>query len=238
MKQPQRFAGPSTEEALFAAAFAAALAIASSGGACSTSPLQPGSTGTAGTGGDSGGTGGGATTGSGGTGVSGSGGAAGSSCAVTHRTTPVSCPQSVASSHASLHERRRLHGRCRVCSHRALHPVRRTDAVFVRHVPVRRRLRRQTGDCLCQGQWQRLLHGVARQRLPLGQLSGRQRLSRERLCSPSVGFGAAFYGYVGYYCQTPQDQCRCDSDCASPLPSCAYNPEIGAWACASFGGAG
>ncbi len=139
--------------------------------------------------------------------------------------------------HAGLHQRRRLHGLDVMGSHRALHPVRRADAVFLRHVPVRRRLRRPTGDCLCQGQWHVYSHASPGNAC----LSGNCRDDSDcpgTVCAPSVGFGAAFFGYVGYYCQTPRDQCRCDADCASPLPSCAYNPEIGAWACASFGGAG
>ena len=221
----------------FAAAFAAALAIASGGGACSTSPLQPGSTGTAGTSGDSGGTGGGGTTGSGGTGVSGSGGAAGSSCAVMHRATPVACPQSVASSMQACTSDAdcvgvagyAATGRCipfngqTLCSY--------DDCVSDDDCGA------SPAVCLCEGQWSvysKVSPGNACR-------SGNCRTDSDcpgTACSPSVGFGAAFYGYNGYYCHTPQDQCQCDSDCASPLPSCAYNPEIGAWACASFGPAG
>ena len=127
--------------------------------------------------------------------------------------------------HAGLHQRRRLHGLDGMASHRALHPVRRADAVFLRHVPFRRRLRRPTGDVSLQGAVACLLR-----RAPGNAcLSGNCRDDSDcpgTVCAPSVGFGAAFYGYVGYYCQTPRDQCRCDADCASPLPSCAYNPRL------------
>ncbi len=216
-------------KALYAGAFAAALAIASGGGACSTSTLQPGSTGTAATSGDSGSSGGG---------TSGGGGAAGSSCAaVTHRETSVVCTPSVASA-------------MQICTSDA-------DCVGVSGfsaaghcIPFDGQMLcsydtcfsdEQCGAspavCLCAGQWH-VFAGVS----PGNTCrTGSCRTDSDcpgALCSPSVGFGAAFYGYVGDYCHTAQDQCRCDSDCASPLPSCAYNPEIGAWACASFGGAG
>jgi hypothetical protein len=172
--------------------------------------------------------------------MAGSGGACNtkeSSCVVTHRTTPASCPQSVASAMQACTSDADCTGlqlwpatgRCipfggqMLCSYDTCLS---DDDCGAR-----------PATCLCQGQWHVYSHASPGNAC----LSGNCRDDSDcpgTVCAPSVGFGGAFYGYVGYYCQTPQDQCRCDSDCSSPLPSCAYNPEIGAWACASFGGAG
>jgi len=213
-----------------AGAFAAALAIAG-GGACSSSTL-PGATGAAGT---SGGGTGGTTAGSAGTSGGGSG-TGGSSCVVTHRVESVSCPQSVAST-------------MQACTSDA-------DCVGVagfsatgRCIPFNGQMLCSydtcTGDsdcgagpavCLCAGQW----HVFSAVSPGNACRSGNCRVDSDcpgTLCSPSVGFGATFYGYVGTYCHTPQDQCRCDSDCPGP-GSCAYNPAVGIWACASYGPAG
>jgi hypothetical protein len=218
---------------LFAAMSAAALALASGGGACSTSTLQPFSTGTAGTGGsgDTGATTGGA----GGTGVGGSSGAAGSSCAAVHRA-PGACPQSVASPNQQA---------CTSdaeCVGSAMYQATGRCIPFNGQMLCSYDTCLSDDDCggspavcLCGGQW-RVYSAVS----PGNACrTGNCRTDNDcsgTVCSPSVGSGAAFYGYIGYYCHTPQDQCRCDSDCATG--SCAYNPEIGAWACASFGGAG
>ena len=235
MRRPNDSQAHPGRQLLFAAVSVAALAIASAGGACGTSTLQPGSTGTAGTHGDTGGSG--DEGGSGGTGTGGSGGAAGSSCAAVHRATPAACPQSVAST-------------MQTCASDA-------DCGGVPTYPATGRCIPFNGQmlcsydtclsdddcgaspavCLCEGQW----HVWSAVSPGNACRTGNCRTDSDcpgTACSPSVGFGAAFYGYVGYYCQTPRDQCRCDSDCASPAGSCAYNPEIGAWACASFGVAG
>ena len=90
--------------------------------------------------------------------------------------------------------------------------------------------------CLCEGQWFVYSHQSPGNTCRSGNCRDDSDCPGT-ICSPSVGFAATFYGYVGYYCHTPQDQCHCDADCGGQL-SCAYNPEIAAWACASFGGAG
>jgi hypothetical protein len=91
--------------------------------------------------------------------------------------------------------------------------------------------------CLCQGQW-RVWSAVG----PGNACrSGNCRDDSDcpgSVCSPSPAFGGSFYGWVGYYCHTPQDQCHCDADCSGANGYCDYNPEIAAWACANFGGAG
>jgi hypothetical protein len=84
--------------------------------------------------------------------------------------------------------------------------------------------------CLCQGQW-RAFSAVSP-----GNACGPSNCRVDSdcsgtLCSPSVGFGASFYGVVGYYCRTPQDQCHCDGDC-SVGGYCAYNPTTAFWSCA------
>ena len=241
-------ATPRTKLLLFSAALATALGMAAGGGACSSSTL-PGSPGTGGsagsstTSGDAGSpapSGDAGTTGAAGAGVggtTGSGGGAGSSCVVTHRATPAACPPSVASTMQT----------CQVD----------TDCTGLAGFPATGHCVAVNGQklcsydtclsdddcgarpaiCLCEGQW----HVYSAASPGNTCRSGTCRDDSDcpgTACSPSVGFGAVFYGFVGAYCHTPNDQCRCDSDCASPTPSCAYNPEIGAWACASFGPAG
>ena len=204
-----------------AAAFGAALAIAAGGGACSSSALQAGSPGAAGT--------------SGGT-TGGSGGAAGTGCAV-HRAALTACPQSVASTMQACTTDADCTGvtgfsavgRCILFNGQMLcsYDTCASDDDCGASPAV----------CLCEGQW----HVYSAVSPGNACRTGNCRVDSDcpgSICSPSVGFGATFYGYVGYYCHTPQDQCRCDSDCASPTSSCAYNPASGAWACASFGGAG
>jgi hypothetical protein len=231
MSRPDDSQAHPGRQLLFAVVSAAALALASAGGACGTSPLQPGSTGTAGTHGDTGGTGGTGDTG----GTAGTRGTAGSSCTVVRRPTSVACPQSVASTKQTCASDAdcggvmmySATGRCipfngqMLCSYDTCLSDDDCGA--------------SPAVCLCEGQWH-VFSGVS----PGNACrSGNCRTDSDcpgTACSPSVGFGATFYGYVGYYCQTPKDQCRSDCDC--PTGSCAYNPEIGAWACASFGGAG
>jgi hypothetical protein len=202
---------------LFAAALASALGLAA-GAACSSSPLQPGSPGTAG-----------ASAGSGGT-----AGAAGSSCVQTVRA---ACTQTAATVTQTCQTDADcagingfvIAGHCLAfggqmqCSY--------DTCVSDDDCGAR------PATCLCQGQW----HVYAGASPGNACRSGNCRDDSDclgTLCSPSVSFGASFSGYAGYYCHTAQDQCHCDADCASPLPSCAYNPEIAAWACASFGPAG
>jgi hypothetical protein len=94
--------------------------------------------------------------------------------------------------------------------------------------------------CLCQGDWS-VWSGVA----PGNNCAtGTCRDDSDcpgSVCSPSVAPEGVFYGLVGYFCHTPKDQCQCDEECAARDPavsSCAYNPQIGAWACSNRGGAG
>ena len=219
---------------LCAVALACALSSAVGAGGCSSSTL-PNSPGTAGARAGSNGAGGGAPGGSGGTG-SGGGGAAGTSCA-THRATPVSCPQSVASTMQTCQSDAdcggvmmfTTPGRCvsfngqMQCSYDTCLS---DDDCGAR-----------PATCVCAGQWFVYSHVAPGNGCKTGNCRDDGDCAGSG-CAPSVGFGATFYGYVGYFCHTPQDQCRCDADCTSPLSSCAYNPEIGAWACASFGPAG
>ena len=140
-----------------------------------------------------------------------------------HRATPVACPQSVASS-------------MQACTSDA-------DCVGValfaatgRCIPFNGQMLcsydgclsdddcgASPAVCLCEGQWS------VYSKVSPGNIcrSGNCRTDSDcpgGACSPSVGFGATFYGYRGYYCHTPQDQCQCDSDCASPLRRARTTP--------------
>jgi hypothetical protein len=48
-------------------------------------------------------------------------------------------------------------------------------------------------------------------------------------CSPTFGSDNGVLFIEGYYCHTPKDQCRDDSDC--PFKHCSYSPEAGTWTC-------
>jgi Cys-rich repeat protein len=55
-------------------------------------------------------------------------------------------------------------------------------------------------------------------------------------CSPTVDASCgSFYGIVGYYCHTSWDTCHNDADCGGDgslgAPYCAYDPQVGHWAC-------
>src|SRR5207248_1904478 len=159
----------------------------------------------------------------------GSGGAAGSNCTAVHRAPPGACAQSVASTMQSCTSDAD-------CGGVAMYPATGRCIPFNGQMLCSYDTCLSDDDCgaspavcLCEGQW----HVWSAVSPGNACRSGNCRTDNDcpgTACSPSVGFGAAFYGYVGYFCQTPEDQCRCDSDCASPTGSCAYNPEIGAWA--------
>jgi hypothetical protein len=54
-------------------------------------------------------------------------------------------------------------------------------------------------------------------------------------CSPAFGGCAPVIGIVGYYCHTPTDECRVDSDCNNAIPGlhCIFDPMKGdRWICA------
>jgi hypothetical protein len=52
-------------------------------------------------------------------------------------------------------------------------------------------------------------------------------------CSPTGAVGCGRSGRLaGYYCHTPNDQCRDNADC-SPDEACAYSPEAGIWICSN-----
>jgi hypothetical protein len=54
-------------------------------------------------------------------------------------------------------------------------------------------------------------------------------------CSPTVSSECGpFYGTVGWYCHTKQDECIDDVDCPATdgaKPYCAYQSEVGRWTC-------
>jgi hypothetical protein len=90
-----------------------------------------------------------------------------------------------------------------------------------------------TGVCSCQGQ----TRGWAGSSPGNVCVPGDCRVDADcRLggpCSPTTSFECgAFYGVEGYYCHTPADLCRSDSDCEAPA-ECRHNPETGTWTCAS-----
>jgi hypothetical protein len=55
-------------------------------------------------------------------------------------------------------------------------------------------------------------------------------------CSPSFGNGSDCVDWF-YFCHTPDDECTDDSDCPHPPgvfpPYCAYDANVGHWACSS-----
>ena len=51
-------------------------------------------------------------------------------------------------------------------------------------------------------------------------------------CSPTLGSCGNYFGAVGYFCHTPQDECTDDADCEAPS-YCAYNTIAGKWMCSS-----
>jgi hypothetical protein len=50
-------------------------------------------------------------------------------------------------------------------------------------------------------------------------------------CSPSSAGAGCGSSPTGYYCHTPQDQCRADSDCPGFPYKCNYSAPAGFWAC-------
>lgn len=64
-------------------------------------------------------------------------------------------------------------------------------------------------------------------------------------CSPTFGTCGAYGGVTSYQCHTQNDECLDDSECMSPVPGnccepgyCAYDPNLGHWACSYMGCAG
>jgi len=60
-------------------------------------------------------------------------------------------------------------------------------------------------------------------------------------CSPSFGTCGNYFGVIGYFCHTPEDECVDDVDCGDGsfgAPYCAYDPTLGHWACSSLQCAG
>jgi Cys-rich repeat protein len=62
-------------------------------------------------------------------------------------------------------------------------------------------------------------------------------------CSPSADFTCGnLSGVVGFYCHRPGDACQRNADCASPGNAgplnCAYDPDVGHWACGTAACAG
>lgn len=52
-------------------------------------------------------------------------------------------------------------------------------------------------------------------------------------CSPSQGDCGAYFGTIGYFCHTCEDECVTDADCGGdPYTTyCAFDPQRGHWAC-------
>lgn len=50
-------------------------------------------------------------------------------------------------------------------------------------------------------------------------------------CSPSLGSCGHYFPPVGLYCHTAADTCYGDDECVGGY--CAYNPELGRWACSN-----
>jgi len=56
-------------------------------------------------------------------------------------------------------------------------------------------------------------------------------------CSPSLGSCGNYFGFEGYFCHTPDDECSDDSDCGAGgsygAPYCAFMPSTGHWQCST-----
>ena len=61
-------------------------------------------------------------------------------------------------------------------------------------------------------------------------------------CSPTWFSAFGRWRVDGYYCHTPMDQCRDDSDCTGQTIAgptrCSYSVEAGVWSCFFRGAAG
>jgi len=204
----------------FAALLACALCVATGGAGCETSsPLGTGSPGTAGT----------SAAGAAGSGANGSG------CVASGRPTSTSCAQSNVQQTCQTDtdctgvSTYQGGGRCipvngqMLCSYDTCHS---DDDCGAR-----------PAVCLCQGQWRVWSAVGPGNACRMGNCRDDSDCPGS-VCSPSPAVEGSFYGWVGYFCHTPKDQCHCDADCSAPNGSCDYDPAISAWACANYGGAG
>ncbi len=61
-------------------------------------------------------------------------------------------------------------------------------------------------------------------------------------CSPSMGECGDYWGVVGWFCRTAEDECVNDSGCNDNdiwgPHYCAYNPAVGRWMCSDAACAG
>jgi hypothetical protein len=88
------------------------------------------------------------------------------------------------------------------------------------------------GVCSCQGNTSGYAHSsFGNTCIPAGCRSDSD-CGPGGYCSPTVSGGGPFYGIQGYYCHSCKDECTNDSDCDNGgCFYCAYNPDVGHWAC-------
>ena len=51
-------------------------------------------------------------------------------------------------------------------------------------------------------------------------------------CSPTFGSCGHYFGYIGFQCHTPSDECTVDADCGGTA-YCAFDPAISHWVCST-----
>lgn len=84
------------------------------------------------------------------------------------------------------------------------------------------------GVCECEGGWGSDANAC------LGGDCRRDLDCETGYCSPSYGDCGDYSGFVAYYCHTFEDDCIDDADCADlPGGYCAFQPQLGRWACSN-----